>query len=160
MITWGRLSDLVKKRKALDINSALFFVFSQEDIQLFAIELNTGAPNISEHGQLFLHGIDSEGVSLDKIGGDYSPVTKEIKRFEGLPIDRITLYQEGDFYKSWEFIQKADEFILRADTIKDGQDLQTRWGSDLIGLTNESIQKLSKEVLPILIDRILSEILS
>ena len=160
MITWGRLTDLVKKAKALDTESALFFVFSQEDVQLFAIELNTGSPNISEYGQLFLHGIDSEGVALDKIGGDYSPVTKQIKSFSNLPIDRITLYQEGDFYGSWEFIQKEDNFTLRADTIKEGEDLQDRWGSDIIGLTNESIQALSREILPQLIDRILSEILS
>jgi len=136
MISWGRLSDLVINRKGLDITSTLFFVFSQNDIQLFAIELNTGSPNISEHGQLFLQGIDSEDVLLSAIGGDYAPVTKEIKSFEGLPIDRITLYQEGDFYKSWEFIQKEDSFVLKADTIKEGEDLRDRWGPDIIGLTD------------------------
>lgn len=159
MLTWGRLTDLVDNAKGLDITSTLFFVFSQEDVQLFAIELNTGGPNISEHGQLFLHGIDAEGVALDSIGGDYAPVTKDIKSFEGLPIDRITLYQEGDFYKSWEFIQQNDGFTLRADTIKDGEDLQERWGSDIIGLTNESIKKLSAEILPEVIDYIICTLL-
>ena len=159
-LTWGRLTDLVRNGKGLDYASTLFFVFSQEDTQLFAIELNTGAPNISEYGQLFLHGIDAEGTDLSKIGGEYSPVTKDIKTFEGLPIDRITLYQEGDFYKSWEFIQKPDEFILKADTIKDGQDLQDRWGSDIIGLTDESIKALSTQVLPEIIDYIIRKLLS
>jgi len=160
MISWGKLSDLVNSGKGLDINSTLFFVFSMEDVQLFAIELNTGSPNISEYGQLFLHGIDAEGVALDQIGGDYSPVTKDIKSFEGLPIDRITLYQEGDFYGSWEFIQKEDSFVLRADSIKDGEDLRDRWGPDIIGLTNESIQRLSTEIIPEVIDHIKRSLLS
>ena len=160
MISWGRLTDLVKKGKGLDITSTLFFVFSQDDIQLFAIELNTGSPNISEHGQLFLHGIDSEGVSLDSIGGGYAPVTVAIKKFTGLPFDHITLYQEGDFYKSWEFIQKEDSFVLRADTAFEGQDLRERWGPDIIGLTDESIQELATEVVPEIIDHILRSLLS
>lgn len=160
MITWGRLTDLVKNGKGLTYESTLFFVFSQEHIQLFAIELNTGSPNNDEYGQLFLEGVDSKGVPLLNIGGEYAPITKDLKRFEGLPFDRVTLYQDGDFYKSWEFIQKADSFVLRANTLKDGEDLQERWGSDIIGLTNESIQELAKEVLPEIIDYILSKLLS
>ena len=139
MITWGRLSDLIENGKGLDFNPTLFFVFSLDHIQLFAIELNTGSPNNDEYGQLFLHGQDAKGVRLDKIGGEYADLTKDRKLFEGLPIDRVTLYQDGDLYRSWDFIQKDDSFVLRADTIKDGEDLRDRWGSDIIGLSNESI---------------------
>lgn len=165
MITWGRLTDLIKNTKGLTYESTLFFVFSQEHIQLFAIELNTGDPNLNDRGQLFLHGIDSKGVELSEIGGDYAPITEIFKRAEGLPFDRITLYQDGDFYRSWEFIQKADSFVLRANTIKKGEegeveDLQERWGSDIIGLTNESIQELANEVLPEVISYIRSTLLS
>lgn len=159
MITWGRLTDLINNAKGLSYESALFFVFSQEDIQLFAIELNTGGPNINEYGQLFLHGEDAEGVPLAQIGGDYSPVTQLIKQADGLPFDRVTLYQEGDFYKSWEFVQKNDSFVLRADTIKDGEDLRERWGGDIIGLTDESIAKLNLEVLPEIIRYVLRTLL-
>ena len=127
---------------------------------MFAIELNTGSPNNNEYGQLFLNGVDSEGVSLSSIGGDYSPQTQGIKRFEGLPFDRVTLFQEGDFYKSWDFKQNKDSFQLTANTIKDGQDLENRWGQDIIGLTDESIQRLNTEVLPEIIDYILLKILS
>lgn len=159
MLTWGRLSDLINNGKRLDFNSTFFFVFSQRDIQLFAIELNTGSPNNSEYGQLFLHGVDIEGTSLKSIGGDYAPITKDIKLSEGLPIDRVTLYQDGDFYRTWDFIQTQDSFILRADTIKDGDDLQERWGSNLVGLTDESITILSQEIAPEVIRYILSELL-
>lgn len=166
MITWGRLTDLIENGKGLDFASTLFFVFSQDDIQLFAIELNTGSQNNSQYGQLFLHGIDANGIPLKSIGGDYADFTKDIKQHLGLPFDRVTLYQEGDFYRSWEFIQKKDEFVLRADTLKENQqfggldDLRDRWGSDIIGLTNESINALAEEVLPRLIQYILSKLLS
>ena len=53
-MTWGKLTDLIKNGKALTTNSALFFVFSDGDVQRYAIELNTGDPNISDYGQLFL----------------------------------------------------------------------------------------------------------
>ncbi len=145
--------------KGLDFNSALFFVFSLDHVQLFAIELNTGSPNNGEYGQLFLHGVDAEGTPLTSIGGDYAPITKDLKRFDGLPFDHVTLYQEGDFYRSWEFIQKGDSFTLRADTIKEGVDLTDRWGSEIIGLTNESISALAQEIIPEIIDYVLRTLL-
>lgn len=159
MITWGRLTDLVENGKELTYASTLFFAFSQEHVQLFAIELNTGGPNISEYGQLFLHGIDSTGVELSQIGGEYAPITKDIKRATGLPFDRVTLYQEGDFYRSWRFVQKADSFTLEADTVIEGEDLQDRWGDSILGLTDESITELGLEALPEIINYVLSEIL-
>ncbi len=159
-LTWGRLSDLLNNAKRLDFDSAFFFVFSQSHIQLFAIELNTGSPNNAEYGQLFLDGEDSEGVSLQEIGGGYAPRTKEIKTFLGLPVDRVTLYQEGDFYKTWTFHQDAKSFTLRADTIKEGEDLQDRWGTNLVGLTDESIKILNQEAISEVIRYILRTLLS
>lgn len=160
MTTWGRLTDLIDNGKGLTYADTLFFVFSQDHIQLFAIELNTGSPNNTEYGQLFLHGIDAQGVPLSRIGGEYAPITKDIKVAEGLPIDRVTLYQEGDFYRSWDFVQQKDGFILRANTIKEGEDLRERWGDEIIGLTNESIARLNIEIIPEIIEYVLRELLS
>jgi len=92
-------------------------VFQQDHIQLFAIELNSGSPNNAEYGQLFLDGVDSEGVQLSKIGGEYSPLTKDIKVSQGLPFDRVTLYNEGDFYRSFNFKQDKKGFKIVADFI-------------------------------------------
>lgn len=159
MLTWGRLSDFLNNGERLDFNSTFFFVFSQDYIQLFAIELNTGSPNIDDYGQLFLHGIDATGRALTEIGGEYAPLTKDIKLAEGLPIDRVTLYQDGDFYRSWRFIQSEDSFTLRADTIKEGEDLQERWGRNLVGLTDESISRLVHEIIPEVVSYILRSLL-
>ena len=159
MTTWGRLTDLINNGRELTYGETLFFVFSQEHIQLFAIELNTGSPNNSEYGQLFLQGIDVEGTPLSDIGGDYALSTERIKRATGLPFDRVTLYQEGDLYKSWDFIQKSDSFVLSANTVKEGVDLRERWGPDFIGLTNESINELCGEVVPEIISYVLRSLL-
>jgi hypothetical protein len=154
VITWGALTDLINNAKGLAVAPTLFLVFSNRDLQVFAMELNTGDPNISGRGQLFLEGVDSKGRPLGSIGGEYSDFTISVKEATGLPFDRVTLYQEGDFYKTWKFIQHDDSFILRADTIKDGKDLRERWGDDIIGLTNESISELALEALPYVIDEV------
>lgn len=159
MLEWGRLGDLIDNIKGLDYSSTLFFVFSQDHIQLLAMELNTGSPNNTEYGQLFLHGVDAKGESLSKLGGNYSPFTQMVKQLDGLPFNRVTLYQEGDFYKSWDIQVKKDKFVLSANTIKDGEDLQVRWGEDLVGLTDESIERLNLEVVDEIIEYVLSEIL-
>lgn len=166
MISWGALSDFLEKGKRLDFNSTFFLVFGNEYLQLFAIELNTGGPNIKDLGQLFLHGIDSTGKSLIAIGGEYAPFTKDIKVHEGLPIDRVTLYQSGEFYQTFKFKQLKTGFKLSANTIKidpnNGEvtDLIDRWGDNIIGLTNESLSKLGIEAIPYIIEAILKQLLS
>ena len=141
------------------MNSVLFFVFSLEENQIFAIELNTGDPNIKDYGQLFLFGIDSTGEELSDIGGPYSEFTKMLKKADGLPFDRVTLYQDGDLYRSWRFEQNSKGFTLSADTIKDGDDLQDRYGTNLVGLTDESLSLLSEHVLQGVIDRVREQLL-
>lgn len=159
-VTWGRLTDLIRNGRRLNFDSVFFFVFSQEDVQLFAIELNTGSPNNNEYGQLFLQGVDAKGTPLSDIGGEYANITKDIKSFLGLPVDRITLYQDGDFYRSWRFKLHSTGFTLEADTIKEGDDLRDRWGKSIIGLTDDSIKALRIEIIPAIIDYILSKLLS
>ena len=151
---WGRLSDVINNSKGLSIDKALFFVFSNEFVQAFTIELNT-------QGQLFEKGIDSEGIPLKDIGGDYADFTKDIKLFENLPIDRVTLFQEGDFYKSFNIVPGPDGITIEADTLKEGDiDLRERWGQNILGLTDESRKKLIEEIAPLVIEYILHTLLS
>ena len=110
-------------------------VFDVPNVKQMIIEMNT-------QEQLFQKGVDSKGVPLMDIGGDYSFVTKDIKDFLGQPIDRVTLKDTGDFYRSWTVRILADTIFIEADTIKDGDDLRQRWGNDILGLTEESKQKL------------------
>ena len=139
--------------KGLSVDKALFFVFSDGFVQAFTLELNT-------QGQLFEKGIDAIGKPLKDIGGEYADLTKDLKLLEGLPIDRVTLFQEGDFYKSFNLIPGSDGLIIEADTIKEGdEDLQNRWGTNLLGLTDESREKLIQEIAPLVVQYIINEIL-
>jgi hypothetical protein len=110
-------------------------VFDVPNVKQMIIEMNT-------QEQLFQKGVDSKGVPLMDIGGDYADVTKGYKSRDNQPYDHITLKDTGDFYRSWTVRILADTIFIEADTIKDGDDLRQRWGNDILGLTDESKQKL------------------
>lgn len=153
MLTWGSLTTMIDNAKrGLDFNEALFFAFSQKGVQEFVIELNTD-------GQLWV-GIDSTGKELSSIGGDYSPITIQDKKFKSLPFDRVTLFDEGDFYRSFKVKPDRQGITIEADTVsKYDEDLRNRWGKDIIGLTDESISELSQEIAPEIIRYILNTLL-
>lgn len=142
MISFGKLTDFIEKAETLTLEGALAFSFSDPETQEEVIRLNTDE-------QLFNQGIDSTGESLESIGGSYSPFTIRVKRAEGVPHPRgyawVTLYQSGEFYSSFKVEVRKDSIIISADTIKEGEDLQDRWGDEIIGLTDESIQTLNEE---------------
>ena len=104
------------------------------------VELNT-------QGQLYDKGVDSEGTPLEAIGGNYSPKTKAYKAQQGQRYDHVTLEDTGEFYESEkaEFLSDGS-ILLTANTIKDGEDLQDRWGKNILGLTTES-QMILKPIL-------------
>lgn len=87
-------------------------------------------------------GINSKGESLASVGGGYSPITIDIKRAKGQPVDRVTLKDTGDFYDTFNVQVREGEIVITANTIKDDDDLIDRWGSDIIGLTDENLDKL------------------
>ena len=135
-----RLKRLANNIINLDLDRIVNIILSDRDVQDFIINLNT-------EGQLF-KGIDSLGVSLDSIGGDYAASTKARKGRKGQPTDRVTLKDSGDFYKTFDIDVFAKGFTIEADTIKSGQDLEGRWGDKLVGLTKENkillVQKLKR----------------
>lgn len=137
----GKLYKLVNFFSNLDQDKILFLFYSQEDLQDYIISLN-------QDSQLFERGIDSQGKFL----GEYSPFTiNNFKIPEGLPFDRITLFQNGDFYASFRIIPLTDGFKIFADTIKEDNDLSIEFGKDIIGLTFENKTELAKELLKMMI---------
>jgi len=130
------LHKIFNQIATLDIDSVMFDVWDGEDVQETIIELNT-------IDQLFNQGIDSDGQSL----GDYSQFTIKQKRADGLPYDRVTLRQDGEFYGSFNIIPEQDGFTIDADPIKPSQDLTETYGEAIIGLTSESKEKLIKAII-------------
>jgi len=150
--SFGALSDLVENRRALTINKALFFVLSKPESKALIIQLNT-------EGQLFLKGIDSEGRNLEDIGGGYADFTIQQKRFDSLPFDRVTLFDTGDFYNSFDVDVMKDSLTIEANTVKGVDDLRDRWGTDILGLTDESLTILIDELIPEIVEFIKGELL-
>lgn len=145
MLQFGKLTDMLRNIKALSFDSALFFVIRQDESKDFIIELNTIE-------QLYDQGIDAKERLLSDIGGNYAYFTELKKRREGKPFLWITLKDTGTFYESFKVDANLNSFTIEADTIKGGQDLQDRWGNEIIGLTDESIEQLIEFLIPKLIE--------
>lgn len=146
-----KLKNLLKRVKATKRGKNKLFeiVFKDKSVQSEIIRLNTDV-------QLFENGLNARGVSLESIGGEYAPLTVMLKREQGLPFTRITLYDTGEFYASFKVTAKRTAFIIKADTIKQGidnkgrptrTDLVDRWGDDILGLNNDSIKEISSLII-------------
>ena len=109
------------------------------------IDLNTGS-------QLFDLGIDSEGKFL----GNYSSFTIFDKKQRGLPFNRITLFNYGDFYRGWDLriVNNAVQFFSRDSK---SSMLQDDYGSSIFGLTTDNAYKLNYELLAPKLDEFIAK---
>jgi hypothetical protein len=97
--------------------------------------------------QLFEEGIDSDGDVI----GYYSYFTELMnpEKKEGTP---YTLLDSGDFYESMIITIGKDYFEIDADPIKidsetgEETNLFYKYGENIIGITEENLQKLRQEI--------------
>lgn len=96
--------------------------------------------------QLFKEGVDEDGDII----GTYSEWTEMINP-EKVAGTHYTLFDTGEFYKSMMIVVLMDaSFVIDADPIKiddDGKqtDLFQKYGDGIVGLTQESREKLATE---------------
>ncbi len=154
MFTQTRLGILAKKMSQLNEGMIFKIVFGERIITEEIIELNT-------QEQLFKKGINSYGISLSAIGGNYSPYTLLLHPEK--VADRITLNDTGEFYESWRVTVNQSGITIDADPIKTDEkgttNLFQEWGVDVLGLTDESLEKLKIKVIPLYHEYILRTIL-
>ena len=110
-------------------------LIKQPALNGLVIELNT-------QDQLFKRGVDSKGLSL----GVYAPFTIEAKRRKGQPTNRVTLRDTGDFHRTWTVTTKNGDIIIEADGDKSDKNLMDVYGEDIVGLTDENLQKIIDEI--------------
>ncbi len=148
------LERIGNNAKGIDLEQIMFEVFTNEEgLTELIIDLNTNE-------QLF-EGFDSTGRSLVSIGGEYADSTKDRKRRKGQPINRVTLKDTGDFYRSFEVVVKNDSVVIKAATdVGEGYDLMQDWGVDLLGLTDESTGALVFELEPLIVEYLLDKLLA
>ena len=77
---------------------------------------------------------------------------------KGQPIDRVTLYDTGAFYKSFKAKLEGEGIVITANTNKDGEDLEQTWGS-VVGLTERSKNDAAQAAKPIIISYVQNTIL-
>lgn len=89
-------------------------------------------------------GIDSEGKPITPA---YSPFTVQIKKAKGQPTDRVTLKDEGDFYRGM-FLSggNAGNYAIGSKDQKTKK-LQTKYGEEILGLTDDSKQVIIDDIL-------------
>lgn len=128
-----KLYALAQRVSTMDEGLIFEIVFNDERIKNEIIRLNT-------EEQLFERGIDSRGISL----GEYSPTTIELKKKKGQRYDHITLKDTEDFYKSFRVSVNRVVIEIIADPFKDDTNLFDDFGEDIVGLTDESKEKLKE----------------
>jgi len=87
-------------------------------------------------------------VQLSDIGGGYSPATELINQdviftYKGSSRRKITgespfLYDDGIFFESFTIKLNKRDFEISANPVRGDTDLFSEWGSDIIGLTDQS----------------------
>jgi hypothetical protein len=75
-------------------------------------------------------GNDSNGKALSP---EYHPLTIMYKEASGLPADRVTLFETGEFYESIFLNRVGDEFIFESDSWK-AKKLAHKYGENIFGL--------------------------
>lgn len=139
------VEQLAKMNPAKEIRNVL----QRKEVQDAIIKLNTTM-------QLYDVGENSLGVKLSAIGGGYSPYTKQIKLSKGLPIDRITLKDTGEFYASFKInILANGDFEIIADPKKDDDNLYNRWGDEIVGLQSKNLAKVLAFIEAEIMDKLL-----
>lgn len=143
------LYRLIKNIKSLEHaqNKLSVSVFKIPEVNKFILRLNLV-------DQLYEQGIDAN----DKIIGTYSYTTaiengEKHYIYNGLVSvkqygEPYTLYDTGEFYASFKVIIDKDGFTITADTVKPDKDLMDY--GEIVGLTKESKNELSKKILPFL----------
>ena len=134
------ISNLAQRVKSLSIDDMLHELSEHAEFTDYIIELNT-------KNQLYDKGIDAKGERI----GSYSPKTKAIKDANGEISDHVTLLDTGKFYESFRVFLQGSDLIISADTIKDTDDLIFKYGQDILGLNEDSLEKLRLKAKLILI---------
>ncbi len=131
-------------------NRIFQIVLDNDEIKKLIRQLNTAIQLRTQH-------IDSEGDTLfskKHESGVYSITTEIRSKGRKKAGTSYTLFDTGEFFKSWEIEIGAGFIIINADPIKEGRgigqegtNLFEEYGENIVGLTEESLRILTREAL-------------
>jgi hypothetical protein len=142
-----QLAKIAERAKELNLSFLMRQLFDIDEFTDYVLDLN-------REEQLYKRGIDSEGKELTP---SYAALTVIEKLRKSQPIDRVTLKDTGEFYKSFSLMLDSNfDFEIIAETIKESGDLADKYGEAIIGLTAESkalaAQRAKDLIIPIIRD--------
>ena len=103
--------------------------------------------------QLFKRGISGDGTDLNTLtqsGFGYAASTRERKRRKGQPTNRVTLFDTGAFYKSFRLELNRSSFHIEAQAQKPNGNLFDEFGTEIIDLSDESIDRVVEMLIPLM----------
>lgn len=144
------ISDLPILKKAIGLNFDSFFskIWKSKSVQDYIELLNKEQLRRSE---------DSKGVQLSykdakgNIRTGYSPLTAKLSKGRKKIGQPFNLFDTGEFYRSIKASPELKGVDIDADFIKEDTNLADKFGKDIIGLTDENLQKLQEFIKPIVI---------
>lgn len=110
-------------------------------IEAFDTQLKRDIINFVQDDQLRKQGIDADGDVI----GYYSYFTSQLnpkKKFN----THYTLEDTGKFFKSMYIVVLNDSFVIEADGNKGDDNLFEKYGEEIIGLTDENIEKVAEKI--------------
>lgn len=132
--------------KSLDEGKIFVDVMSEGKVQQYVVKLNTD--------QMKVDFMNSEGVLLSDIGGEYSDFTMQVGGKKSK--QSVDLYDTGEFHESFRIERVTTSgFEINSDSVKDdGTNLLVEWGKEIEGLTFESLEKTSNFIVSYYVEKI------
>lgn len=140
----GRLGDIAKNAIKLNSSKVLVRIWKNEEVQGFIVDLN-------RVDQLFKKGVDSLDEPFGLYASDQGTVSFKGASKSKKRNARIVLFDTGDFYNTFDVDVKTEGFTITANDKKDDKSLTDIYGKEILGLTDESLEKLSRKILPLFI---------
>lgn len=88
-------------------------------------------------------GQDSTGRQIEP---EYTEYTKSLKELKGQPTDRVTLYDEGDFYRGFN-VERLGNKLYTDSTDKKTEKLVEKYGEEIFGLAPDNLQYFIDDIL-------------
>lgn len=127
------MTDVVQKLA----DSIEEFEKNTDQIVIDIVKDNSGQVLDLNRLQMF-EGKDGNGVEIDP---PYADSTIARKRRKGNPYDRVTLKDEGDFYRLLDLKFSGDSFQIQSNDTKSVY-LERKYGEDIYGLDEERMTQL------------------
>ncbi len=101
-------------------------------------------------------GIRSDGSRIEP---EYSPGYAELKKSLGFNPNIVNLKLDGDYQRG--ITAKVSKYVVDIDNIdsKDAK-LSEKYGATIIGLTEDSVAMLNREITPLLIEKLKKRLLA